>query len=95
MQNRLLHRSRLIPQVNFQTDQHHLAQSTTTEEETTYPNVLAEVLDSFSLDAGGVPVLDDVPDSSPPRILVLGPNILRPLLLREVKVEDGANETGV
>lgn len=63
----------------------------------TYPNAfaLAFGVASFGFDAGGVPVLDDAPESSPPLVRPLpGPSGFRPLLLRELNIEVGPNDTG-
>jgi hypothetical protein len=56
-----------------------------------YLYAFAEVVDSFSFCWGGVPVLDDAPESSP--VLDNDPPgpIFRPLLLREENIDVGPN----
>lgn len=58
----------------------------------THPNAFAEVLDSFSFGAGGVPVREDVPDSSPPRTLAPGPSVFLPLVFRALNIEVGPKD---
>ena len=61
-----------------------------------YPNEFIEVVASFSLFVGGVPVRDDAPESSPPRASALPgpPRGFLPLLLRELNIDVGPSDTG-
>ncbi len=64
----------------------------------THPKVFADVVDSLAdvLAAGGVPVREVLPESSPPRIFAPGPpnGGLRPLLLLELNNDVGPNDMG-
>jgi len=55
-------------------------------------NAFAEVADSFSFCCGGVPVLDEAPESSPPLLNEPPGPIFRPLLLREENIDVGPKD---
>lgn len=55
-------------------------------------NAFAEVADSFSFCWGGVPVLDEAPESSPPLLNEPPGPIFRPLLLRDENMDVGPND---
>jgi hypothetical protein len=58
----------------------------------TYLNAFAEVADSFSFCCGGVPVLDEAPESSPVLLNEPPGPILRPLLLRDENIDVGPKD---
>jgi len=55
-------------------------------------NAFAEVADSFSFCCGGVPVLEEAPESSPVLLNEPPGPILRPLLLRDENIDVGPND---
>lgn len=60
--------------------------------EYTYLNAFAEVADFLSLSCGGVPVLDEAPESSPVLLKEPPRPVFRPLLLLEENIDVGAND---